>query len=99
MSSAVFAWVVKRELGVDVPELPSDAMSELKMLDELQIDHSLRDKIQVAANRRKVRWMAPSFTCDKKPPYVIPLFVVDSAFLILLIEQIRYDRRRLSIGR
>lgn len=41
MSSAVFAWVVKRELGVDVPEFPSDAMTELKMLDKLRMFHSL----------------------------------------------------------
>lgn len=29
MSSAVFAWVVKRELGLDVPDFPSDAMTEI----------------------------------------------------------------------
>lgn len=30
MSSAVFAWVVKRELGVDVPEFPSDVMAKIE---------------------------------------------------------------------
>lgn len=44
MSSAVFAWVVKRELGVDVPELASDAIIESKMVDKVEMVDSLRDK-------------------------------------------------------